>query len=172
MVETHNGPTRTLTRELTRAVKLAPTLPTSLPTRSPHPAAPGPDPSFSLWPVAWAFSFLFSVVSVLLLINMLIAMMTKTFDNVWEASEINHQFLFARLVCLPCSPPHSPLHLGSMSATGSSPRACAAAARPESPSRLDCTRPLEWIRCSPSCSSLPSRRPSRACACPCCCSGG
>jgi hypothetical protein len=29
---------------------------------------------------------------------MLIAMKAKTFDNVWEASEVNHLFLFARLV--------------------------------------------------------------------------
>ena len=45
---------------------------------------------------AYLLAILFYVVSGLLLLNMLIAMMAKTFDNVWEASEVNHQFLFAR----------------------------------------------------------------------------
>lgn len=50
------------------------------------------------WALAWLYFFTFNVLTVVLLLNLLIAMMAKTFDNVWEASEVNHQFLFARLV--------------------------------------------------------------------------
>jgi len=48
------------------------------------------------WFLAWLYSFLFVVGTAILLLNMLIAMMAKTFDEVWDRSEINHQFLFAR----------------------------------------------------------------------------
>lgn len=45
-----------------------------------------------------------------------VAMMSKTFDNIWDASEINHQFLFARIVqaqhaCAPEPPPLNVLKL-------------------------------------------------------------
>ena len=51
-----------------------------------------------VWGVVWFYSFSFFLVSAILLLNMLIAMMAKTFDNVWEASETQSQYLFARLV--------------------------------------------------------------------------
>ena len=38
------------------------------------------------------------VVVVILMVNMLIALMAKTFDNVWEALGVNSQYLFAQLV--------------------------------------------------------------------------
>ena len=50
------------------------------------------------WALIWMYTFTFNILAIVLLLNMLIAMMAKTFDNVWEASEVNHQFLFARLV--------------------------------------------------------------------------
>ena len=37
----------------------------------------------------------FQISTSLLLVNMLIAMMAKTFDNVWEAQEVNYMYLFA-----------------------------------------------------------------------------
>jgi len=50
------------------------------------------------WQLAWAYAFSFQLLTGILLLNVLIAMMAKTFDDVWEASEVNHQFLFARLL--------------------------------------------------------------------------
>jgi hypothetical protein len=44
----------------------------------------------------WVLAFIFSVTTGVLLLNMLIAMMAKTFDDVWAGSAINHQFLYAR----------------------------------------------------------------------------
>ena len=53
------------------------------------------------------------VLMCLLLLNMLIAMMAKTFDHVWESSETNFQFLFTQMVfsakAQPTAPP--PLYL-------------------------------------------------------------
>ena len=43
-----------------------------------------------------------------LLINMLIAMMAKTFDHVWEAQELNYQFLLAQTVLTWRSQPTNP----------------------------------------------------------------
>ena len=48
-----------------------------------------------LWFVAFISSYVFFILSTVLLLNMLIAMMAKTFDNVWEANVVNHQMLFA-----------------------------------------------------------------------------
>ena len=47
---------------------------------------------------AWLLTFTFLIITLVLLLNMLIAMMAKTFDNVWEASQAEAQYLFARLV--------------------------------------------------------------------------
>ena len=47
---------------------------------------------------AWFLTFTFLIITLVLLLNMLIAMMAKTFDNVWEASQAEAQYLFARLV--------------------------------------------------------------------------
>jgi ankyrin repeat protein len=46
---------------------------------------------------AWMLSFIFAVLTVVLLLNMLIAMMSKTFDNVVEALGPNYLFLFGQL---------------------------------------------------------------------------
>ena len=48
--------------------------------------------------LAWFYSYLFLVSTAILLLNMLIAMMAKTFDSVWESAEISSQCLFARAV--------------------------------------------------------------------------
>jgi hypothetical protein len=48
------------------------------------------------WALAWLWSFLFVLSTAILLLNVLIAMMAKTFDEVWESSELNYQSLFAR----------------------------------------------------------------------------
>merc|ERR1711871_646797 len=48
-----------------------------------------------------------AMVSVLLF-NMLIAMMAKTFDTVWEAQELNYQFLLAQTVLSWRSQPTNP----------------------------------------------------------------
>ena len=44
--------------------------------------------------LATACTVAYLVLAVILLLNMLIAMMAKTFDNVWDAQELNHQFGF------------------------------------------------------------------------------
>ena len=49
-----------------------------------------------MW-LVWIYSFIFSLATAVLLLNMLIAMMGKTIDNVWESSSTLTQFLFARL---------------------------------------------------------------------------
>ena len=58
----------------------------------------------------------FQISTSLLLVNMLIAMMAKTFDNVWEAQEVNYMYLFACTVAewqlQPLVPP--PLNLLSL----------------------------------------------------------
>ena len=51
-----------------------------------------------MWALAWLYAWLFKIVTAVLLLNMLIAMMSKTFDSIWEASAMNHKFLFTRLV--------------------------------------------------------------------------
>ena len=43
----------------------------------------------------WTYNFIFSLTTAVLLLNMLIAMMGKTIDNVWEASSTHAQFLYA-----------------------------------------------------------------------------
>jgi len=46
----------------------------------------------------WVLAFLFYSGLGLLMLNMLIAMMAKTFDNVWEAAVPNFQYLFTQMV--------------------------------------------------------------------------
>lgn len=58
--------------------------------------------------LVWAYSFLFSLATAVLLLNMLIAMMGKTIDNVWEASSTHAQFLFARLTMNQLQQPPEP----------------------------------------------------------------
>ena len=58
----------------------------------------------------WIVAFVFYAILALLLLNMLIAMMAKTFDNMWEASHQNYLFLKAQMafsidVDLPAPPP-------------------------------------------------------------------
>ena len=65
--------------------------------------------------LVWFYSFGFVLITAILLLNMLIGMMAKTFDNVWEGVEVNYQFLFARLVVgqqqrPPTPPPLNLLH--------------------------------------------------------------
>mmetsp|Transcript_39735 Transcript_39735/g.96461 ORF Transcript_39735/g.96461 Transcript_39735/m.96461 type:complete len:624 (-) Transcript_39735:543-2414(-) len=47
---------------------------------------------------AYALTVLYTVLVAWLLLNMLIAMMAKTFDNVWESAEENYMFTRAQLV--------------------------------------------------------------------------
>jgi len=56
----------------------------------------------------WTYNFLFSLTTAVLLLNMLIAMMGKTIDNVWEASSTHAQFLFARLTIASMMRPPEP----------------------------------------------------------------
>jgi len=58
--------------------------------------------------LVWLYAFGFVLITAILMLNMLIAMMAKTFDTVWEAAEINYQFLFARLVISQHQRPSSP----------------------------------------------------------------
>jgi len=46
----------------------------------------------------WALAFLYYAFLGLLMLNMLIAMMAKTFDNVWEAAVPNFRYLFTQMV--------------------------------------------------------------------------
>lgn len=48
------------------------------------------------WQLPWFYSMSFNIVTILLLLNMLIAMMAKTFDNVWESAEENSQYVLAQ----------------------------------------------------------------------------
>ena len=48
------------------------------------------------WELTWLYLFFFTVFTVVLLLNMLIAAMAKTFDDVYEASEINSQCKYRR----------------------------------------------------------------------------
>ena len=65
------------------------------------------------WLLAWIYSYLFLIITAVLLLNMLIAIMAKTFDNVWEAASVNHQMLFARVVYAQwsCPPEPPPLNI-------------------------------------------------------------
>ena len=51
-----------------------------------------------MWGVTWLYAWLFKLITAVLLINMLIAMMTRTCDTIYEASAIHSQFLFVQLV--------------------------------------------------------------------------
>lgn len=62
-------------------------------------------------PVGLLLAYVYFVVTSLLLVNMLIAMMSKTFDNVSETNKIHHTFLFARTVLSVESSPPAPLPL-------------------------------------------------------------
>ena len=70
------------------------------------------------WFLTWVYGFTFFVLSVVLLLNMLIAMMSKTFDTIWETSQETHQLLFARLVTglITVSPEPPPLNMLRMPA--------------------------------------------------------
>jgi len=58
---------------------------------------------------AWMISFVYVTLTAVLLLNMLIAMMAKTFDNISEASATNYLFLFAqRTLALQNEPPTPP----------------------------------------------------------------
>jgi len=65
------------------------------------------EPDFAF---VWIFQILFAVIVGLLLVNMLIAKMAKTFDAIWENQGLNHQYMRARTVLtwdeapLVCSP--------------------------------------------------------------------
>jgi len=48
------------------------------------------------WRAAWVISFAYVTLTAVLLLNMLIAMMAKTFDNIFEASATNYLYLFAQ----------------------------------------------------------------------------
>ena len=61
-----------------------------------------------LWVWAWTLSYSFLILTAVLLLNMLIAVMAKTFDNVWESSEINHKYLFGRAVFFQTLAPAEP----------------------------------------------------------------
>jgi hypothetical protein len=62
----------------------------------------------------WMFGFSFMLMTTVLLLNMLIAMMAKTFDNVWEASELQSQYLFARQAFFQSNRPPEPPPLNMM----------------------------------------------------------
>ena len=61
------------------------------------------------WAVATSLMSIYLMLAVVLLMNMLIAQMSKTFDNVWEAQALEYQFISAQLVlqwaALPPAPP-------------------------------------------------------------------
>ena len=57
---------------------------------------------------AWLYSYVFVIATGVLILNMLIAMMAKTFDSVWESAEINSQCLFARAVFYQAQRPPEP----------------------------------------------------------------
>lgn len=61
------------------------------------------------WAVATSLMSVYLMLAVVLLMNMLIAQMSKTFDNVWEAQALEYQFISAQLVlqwaALPPAPP-------------------------------------------------------------------
>ena len=57
---------------------------------------------------AFLYSYVFFILCTVLLLNMLIAMMAKTFDNVWEANVVNHQMLFAMNVHFQSDRPPEP----------------------------------------------------------------
>ena len=51
---------------------------------------------------------LYLILAVIMLVNMLIAMMAKTFDVVWESQALNYQFVFARTVLSWADKPATP----------------------------------------------------------------
>ena len=58
---------------------------------------------------AWTLALVFATIMAVLLLNMLIAMMAKTFDNISEASATNYLFLFTqRVLALQSEPPTPP----------------------------------------------------------------
>ena len=59
-------------------------------------------------PISWALMFLFGVIVVLLLLNLLIARFAKTFDMVYENVEHNFKVAFARVVIDGCNKPLVP----------------------------------------------------------------
>ena len=64
----------------------------------------------------------FLVVSVLMLLNCLIALMAKTFDDVYEKNQLELQFHFARVVCRWRDTPTVPAPLRVLSGTLNPPR--------------------------------------------------
>ena len=63
-------------------------------------------PTYIVMPtLMWMYQFIIGV----LLVNLLIAQMAKTFDSVKEASEMNYLFLFAQTVCSVAKQPPAPL---------------------------------------------------------------
>ena len=56
----------------------------------------------------WILVFVVYTIMSLLMLNMLIAQMAKTFDSVKEASEMNYLFLFAQTVCSVAEQPPVP----------------------------------------------------------------
>jgi ankyrin repeat protein len=59
--------------------------------------------------------YLFQIFVGLLMVNMLIAMMAKTFDNVAEAQEVNYMFLFAQTAAEWRKQPRAPPSIGLLS---------------------------------------------------------
>jgi len=63
----------------------------------------------SMMPITmWFASFLYVIFAALLLLNMLIAMMAKSFDNVGESRALNYNFLKAQLVIAAAKQPPAP----------------------------------------------------------------